>query len=106
MFLSLVRQLLLKGPTLSQQFSTCSDDPVKTSTVNVGDRYFLQLQRLWFETQTDRTEFWKAVQSSWKTEELGVSSSLHFFLIDWSVVEKSDTYLHIVKGKYHTNVIF
>ena len=40
------------------------------------------------------TEFWKAVQSSWKTAELDVSSSLHFFRIDWSVVEKSDTYLH------------
>lgn len=39
------------------------------------------------------TEFWKAVQSSWNTDELGVSSSLHFFLIDCSVVEKSDTYL-------------
>lgn len=39
------------------------------------------------------TEFWKEVQSSWKTDELGTSSSLHFFLIDCSVVEKSDTYL-------------
>lgn len=39
------------------------------------------------------TEFWKAVQSSVNTSEVGVSSSLYFFLMDRSVMEKSDTYL-------------
>lgn len=50
------------------------------------------------------TQFWKAVQSSWNKNEPGLSSSLHFFLIDCNVVEKSDTYLekegaHSVKIK-------
>lgn len=43
---------------------------------------------------TDLTEFWKAVQSSWNTDDPDVSSKLHFFLTDCSVVEKSDTYLN------------
>lgn len=45
------------------------------------------------KTHTHLTEFWKAVQSSMNTSEVGVSSNLYFFLIDWSVTEKSDTYL-------------
>lgn len=40
-----------------------------------------------------RTEFWNAVQSSWKRESDGISSSLHFFRIDCSVLVKSDVYL-------------
>lgn len=45
------------------------------------------------------TEFWKAVQSSVNTSEVGVSSNLYFFLIDWSVTEKSDTYLRKKENK-------
>lgn len=40
-----------------------------------------------------RTEFWNAVQSSWKRESDGISSSLHFIRIDCSVFVKSDVYL-------------
>lgn len=40
-----------------------------------------------------RTEFWNAVQSSWKRESDGISSSLHFFRIDCNVFVKSEVYL-------------
>lgn len=34
------------------------------------------------------TEFWKAVQSSWNSELGGMSSSLHFFRMDWRALVK------------------
>lgn len=64
-----------------------------------------KLKKLINKWNINLTEFWKAVQSSWKTDELGVSSSLHFFLIDCSVLEKSDMYLEQAQLKQALSIV-
>lgn len=82
---------------MSEQFTTSRYNPAKrkhkTEKVLYLNRSHVLQSVSDAEQNINLTQFWKDVQSSWKTNEPGLSSILHFFLIDCNVVEKSDTYL-------------